>query len=56
MTKHVANMIHFIRDIVDFRLVKILKIHSTLNPADIITKSLPGDAFEKHLVMLGVVS
>lgn len=48
-TKHVANKIHFIRDIVDFGWVRILKIHTTLNLADLLTKTLPGNAFEKHL-------
>lgn len=55
-TKHVANKIHFIRDIIDFGMVKVLKIHTTLNPADILTKSLTGNAFEKHLVTLGIVA
>ncbi|XP_048620129.1 secreted RxLR effector protein 161-like [Brassica napus] len=55
-TKHVASKIHFIRDIIDFGMVKVLKIHATLNPADILTKSLPGNAFEKHLVTLEVVA
>ena len=55
MTKHVANKIHFIRDIVDFGMVKILKIHTSLNPADLLTKSLLGGAFEKLLVTLGVI-
>lgn len=53
-TKNIANKIHFIIDIVDFRLVKILKIHTTLNPAYMLTKSLPGSAFEKCLVTLRV--
>ena len=36
-------------------LVKILKIHTSLNPADLLTKSLLGGAFEKLLVTLGVI-
>ena len=55
-TKHFANKIHCIRDIIDFGMVKVLKIHTNLNPADILTKSLPGNAFEKHLVTLGVIA
>ena len=54
MTKHIANKIHFIRDIIDFGMVKVLKIHTTLNHAGLLTKSLPGNAFEKHLVTLWV--
>lgn len=42
-TKHVASKIHFIRDIVDFVLVKIHKIHTTLNTTDMFTKCLPGN-------------
>lgn len=52
MSKHIANKIHFIRDIIDFGMVKVLKIHTTLNPADLLTKSLPGNAFEKNLVTM----
>lgn len=55
-TKHVANKIHIIRDIVDFGLIKIHKIHTTLNSADMLTKGLPGNAFEKYLVTLGVTT
>lgn len=52
MTKHVANKINFIRDIVDFGLVMIHNIHTILNPAHM----LPGNAFEELLVTLGVVT
>ena len=55
-TKHVANKIHFIHDIIYFGMVKVLKIHTTLNPVDILMKSLPGNTFEKHLVTLGVIA
>lgn len=55
-TKHIANKIHFIRDIIDFGMVKVHKIHTTLNPPDLLTKSLPGSTFEKHLVTLGVIA
>ena len=55
-TKHVANKFHFIRDIVDFGLVKIHKIHTTLNPTDLLTKGLPENAFKKCLVTLGVTA
>ena len=53
MNKHVANKIHFIRDILDFGL---LKIHTTLNPANMPTKGLPGNVLEKFLVTLGVTA
>lgn len=53
--KDVANRIHFIKDIVDFGSVKIHKIHTNLNPADMLTKCLPSNAFEKCLVTLKVI-
>ena len=55
-TKHIARKIHFIRDIIEMGLVKVLKIHTSLNPADMLTKTLPGSAFEKCLKTLGIVA
>ena len=55
-TKHIARKIHFIRDIIELGLVKVLKIHTSLNTTDMLTKTLRGSAFEKCLVTLGVVA
>lgn len=55
-TKHIARKIHFVRDIIELGLVKVLKINTSLNPADMLTKTLPGSAFEKCLETLGVIA
>ncbi|CAL9238501.1 unnamed protein product [Arabidopsis halleri] len=55
-TKHIATKVHFIRDLVNDGSVNITKIHTTLNPADMLTKGLPRNAFEKCLVTLKVIT
>ncbi|KAG7559229.1 Ribonuclease H-like superfamily [Arabidopsis thaliana x Arabidopsis arenosa] len=55
-TKHIATKVHFSRDLVNDGSVNIAKIHTTLNPADMLTKGLPGNAFEKCLVTLKVIT
>lgn len=44
-TKHIATKYHFIRDIVSDGIVKLYKIHTSRNPADFLTKALPGTKF-----------
>ncbi|CAA7054408.1 unnamed protein product [Microthlaspi erraticum] len=45
-TKHIATKYHFIRDIVAEETVKLFKIHISMNPADFLTKALPGPKFQ----------
>uniref|UniRef100_A0A1J3IYK5 Retrovirus-related Pol polyprotein from transposon TNT 1-94 n=1 Tax=Noccaea caerulescens TaxID=107243 RepID=A0A1J3IYK5_NOCCA len=45
-TKHIATKYHFIRDIVADGIVELFKIHTSKNPADFLTKALPGPKFE----------
>ncbi|CAA7036548.1 unnamed protein product [Microthlaspi erraticum] len=45
-TKHIATKFHFIRDIVADGIIKLYKIHTSRNPADFLTKALPGPKFE----------
>uniref|UniRef100_A0A1J3I7B7 Retrovirus-related Pol polyprotein from transposon TNT 1-94 n=2 Tax=Noccaea caerulescens TaxID=107243 RepID=A0A1J3I7B7_NOCCA len=45
-TKHIATKYHFIRDIVADGTVKLFKIHTSRNPADFLTKALPGPKFQ----------
>ena len=53
-TKHIDIRLHFIRDIINAGLVKVVKIASECNPADIFTKVLPVEKFEGALHMLRV--
>jgi len=53
-TKHIDIRLHFIRDIINAGLVKVVKITSECNPADIFTKVLPVEKFEGALHMLRV--
>jgi len=52
-TKHIDIKHHFIREVVESGAIKIVKIASKDNPADILTKSLPGDKFDKCLSLVG---
>ena len=53
-TKHIDIRLYFIRDVVDSRLVRVEKIRTEENPADIITKSVPSAKFNFCLDLLGV--
>ena len=45
-TKHIATKYNFIRDIIAGGVASVIKIHTSINPADILTKTLPGEKFE----------
>ena len=47
-TRHIDARFHYIRDLVDEGLVKISFVKSEHNVADIFTKNLGDDAFNKH--------
>ncbi|CAA7038049.1 unnamed protein product [Microthlaspi erraticum] len=53
-TKHVAVKYHFIRDETEVGTVKIQKIPTERNPADMLTKVIPVQKFEKALALLKV--
>ena len=53
-TKHISRKLHFIRDIIAKGDVKVMKIHTLKNPADMLTKGLPVEKFEKALSVLGL--
>ena len=55
-TKHISRKMHFIRDIIALGDVRVLKIATEKNPADMLTKVLPVEKFEKALSFLGVAS
>ncbi|KAJ4902140.1 Uncharacterized protein Rs2_16091 [Raphanus sativus] len=52
-TKHVSRKLHFIRDIIEKGEVTVEKIHTSKNPADILTKAVPVKKFEAALRVLG---
>lgn len=55
-TKHIDVKHHFIRDIVAAGEVVIHKIHTTENPADMLTKIIPLHKFKKCLSLIGLNS
>ena len=50
--KHLEVKMHFIRDLVTKKIVKLAKIGTADQRADIFTKNLPRPAFEKHRASL----
>ena len=46
--KHLEVKMHFIRDLVNTKTIKLVKIGTKEQRADIFTKNLPRLAFEKH--------
>lgn len=54
VSKHVALKMSFVRDMVEGGEVSIQKVHTSKNPADMLTKVIPSNKFEQALVDLGV--
>ena len=54
-TKHIEIKHHFIRDIVDTGDIIVEKIHTTENPADMLTKPLPSAKFDHCLNLAGII-
>ena len=44
-TKHIAVKYHFIQDMLEDKQMELVKVHTTENPADLLTKGLPGESF-----------
>ena len=55
-TKHVARKYHFIRDIIEDGEVEVSKIHTSRNPADILTKTVPVNKFVAALELLKLIN
>ncbi|XP_062093841.1 secreted RxLR effector protein 161-like [Humulus lupulus] len=53
-TTHIDVKLHFLRDIVSKQLVKIVKISTKINPADMMTKVIPVSKFTSALNLLGI--
>ena len=53
-TKHIDVRFHFIRDIVEKGEIQVAKVHTSDNPADIITKAIPVSKFRHYLDLLKI--
>ena len=53
-TKHIDVRLHFVRDIISSNVVKVEKISTLVNPADMLTKAIPVGKFEEALNLLNV--
>lgn len=54
-TKHIAVKYNFIREIIADGIVQVLKIHTSINLEDMLTKTLPGETFNGCLARLKVI-
>lgn len=54
-TKHIDVRYHFVRDVIDSKKVKVQKIATEDNPADMLTKVLPGSKFKHCLDLVNFV-
>lgn len=54
-TNHMTVKYNFIRDIIADGVAKVLKIHTSINPADMLTKTLPVEKFSGCLTRLKVL-
>ena len=53
-TKHVDVKYHFIRELIEDKQLQLVKVHTTENPADLLTKGLPKTSFEQCRTLLGI--
>ena len=53
-TKHIDVKYHFIREVIDDKQIQLVKVHTKENPADLLTKGLPGDSFVHCRELLGI--
>ena len=53
-TKHVDVRYHFIREMLEEKQIQLVKVHTTENPADLLTKGLPAESFAHCRTLLGV--
>ncbi|XP_048604819.1 secreted RxLR effector protein 161-like [Brassica napus] len=54
-TKHMKLKYNFIREVVADGQVRVLKVHTSKNAADVLTKTLPGEKFREHIKTLKVL-
>ncbi|CAA7045319.1 unnamed protein product [Microthlaspi erraticum] len=54
-TKHISYKYHFIREVIEEGEVEVSKVHTSVNPADILTKSVRVSTFESALDALRLI-
>ena len=54
-TKHIDVRLHFVRDIISQWIIKVEKISTLTNPADMLTKAIPFGKYEEALNLLNVL-
>jgi hypothetical protein len=55
-TKHIEIRHHFIKDCFEKNLIKVEKIHTDFNVADLLTKAFDGPRFNYLVVNIGMVN
>ncbi|MCO5611309.1 hypothetical protein L7F22_065561 [Adiantum nelumboides] len=55
-TKNVDVKYHFIREMVENKQIQLVKVHTTDNPTDLLTKGLPEESFAHCRKLLGMSS
>ena len=53
-TKHIDTRYHFVREYIEDGIVKVVFVRSEDNDADIFTKNLNGETFERHSISIGL--
>ena len=53
-TKHIEVKYHFIREMLEDKLMKLVKVHTDENPADLLTKGLSIEQFAHCQAIMGV--
>ncbi|MCO5547319.1 hypothetical protein L7F22_000767 [Adiantum nelumboides] len=53
-TKHIEVKYHFLRSVLDDKIITLVKVHTDDNPADLLTKSLPAERFAYCRQMMGI--
>ena len=54
-TKHIDTRYHFVRNYIEDGILKIKFVRSNDNTADIFTKNLAAESFEKHTTNIGIL-
>ena len=53
-TKRIEVKYHFIREVLEDKLMKLVKVHTDDNPANQLTKALPPERFTHCRALMGV--
>ena len=53
-TKHIDVRYHFVRDVLEDGDVKLVKVHTKENPADMLTNVVPRNKFDHYRILLHI--